>query len=41
MKIKRKEDATVNTKLKEFDWIGTVIFVGALTSFLIPLSWGK
>ncbi|RSL74210.1 hypothetical protein CEP51_011618 [Fusarium floridanum] len=40
MKIKRKEDATVNTKLKEFDWIGTVIFVGALTSFLIPLSWG-
>ncbi|KAF4472361.1 multidrug transporter [Fusarium albosuccineum] len=40
MRIKRKEDTTVNTKLKEFDWIGTIIFVGALTSFLIPLSWG-
>ncbi|CAJ0553830.1 Ff.00g123420.m01.CDS01 [Fusarium sp. VM40] len=40
MRIKRKEDASVNTKIKEFDWIGTIIFVGSLTSFLIPLSWG-
>ncbi|KAF5677962.1 multidrug transporter [Fusarium heterosporum] len=40
MRIKRKEDASVNTKIQEFDWIGTVIFVGSLTSFLIPLSWG-
>lgn len=38
--LKRKE-GTVNMKLKEFDWIGTVIFVGSLTSFLIPLTWGK
>ncbi|CAM1505515.1 Fc.00g111520.m01.CDS01 [Cosmosporella sp. VM-42] len=37
--LKHKED-TVNKKLKEFDWIGTVIFVESLTSFLIPLSWG-
>ncbi|KAJ4008863.1 hypothetical protein NW766_009045 [Fusarium irregulare] len=40
MRIKRKEDASVNTKIKEFDWFGTIIFVGSLTSFLIPLSWG-
>ncbi|CEI39108.1 hypothetical protein FVEN_g10709 [Fusarium venenatum] len=40
MRIKRKEDASVNTKIKEFDWIGTIIFVASLTSFLIPLSWG-
>ncbi|KAM0559557.1 hypothetical protein ACHAPJ_004080 [Fusarium lateritium] len=40
MRIKRKEDASVNTKIKEFDWIGTIVFVGSLTSFLIPLSWG-
>ncbi|KAH7188721.1 major facilitator superfamily domain-containing protein [Fusarium flagelliforme] len=40
MRIKRKEDASVNTKIKEFDWLGTIIFVGSLTSFLIPLSWG-
>ncbi|UZP44269.1 hypothetical protein NXS19_012081 [Fusarium pseudograminearum] len=39
MRIKRKEDASVNTKIKEFDWIGTIIFVASLTSFLIPLSW--
>ncbi|KAM0338539.1 hypothetical protein ACHAPU_011299 [Fusarium lateritium] len=40
MRIKRKEDASVNTKIQEFDWIGTIIFIGSLTSFLIPLSWG-
>ncbi|SPJ74421.1 related to putative multidrug transporter [Fusarium torulosum] len=40
MRIKRKEDMSVNTKIKEFDWIGTIIFIGSLTSFLIPLSWG-
>ncbi|KAF5239151.1 hypothetical protein FAUST_5078 [Fusarium austroamericanum] len=40
MRIKRKEDALVNTKIKKFDWIGTIIFVASLTSFLIPLSWG-
>ncbi|KAF4339242.1 multidrug transporter [Fusarium beomiforme] len=40
MRIKRKGDTSVNTKIKEFDWIGTIIFVVSLTSFLIPLSWG-
>ncbi|PNP82993.1 hypothetical protein FNYG_03315 [Fusarium nygamai] len=40
MRIKRREEASVNAKLREFDWIGTIIFVGSLTSFLIPLSWG-
>ncbi|KAL4805372.1 major facilitator superfamily domain-containing protein [Aspergillus unguis] len=27
-------------KLRQIDYIGTVIFVGSLSSFLIPLSWG-
>ncbi|KAI1037423.1 hypothetical protein LB505_005544 [Fusarium chuoi] len=41
MRIKREKDVSVNAKIGEFDWIGTIIFVGSLTSFLIPLSWGK
>ncbi|OJJ00828.1 hypothetical protein ASPVEDRAFT_127706 [Aspergillus versicolor CBS 583.65] len=27
-------------KLRQIDYIGTVIFVGSLSSFLIPLTWG-
>lgn len=27
-------------KLRKFDWLGSVMFVGATTSFLIPLTWG-
>ncbi|KAL4884842.1 major facilitator superfamily domain-containing protein [Aspergillus karnatakaensis] len=27
-------------KLKRIDYIGTIIFVGSLSSFLIPLTWG-
>lgn len=41
MRIKRKETRSAKEKLKEFDWIGTIIFVGSLTSFLMPMSWGK
>ncbi|KAF4495623.1 multidrug transporter [Fusarium agapanthi] len=46
MRIKRKGDASVNSKIREFDWIGTIIFVGSLTSFFTPLSgimydWGS
>jgi MFS family permease len=28
-------------KLKTFDWIGSFLFIASLTSFLIPLTWGK
>lgn len=28
------------TKLKRVDWIGAVLFVGSMTSFLIPITWG-
>jgi hypothetical protein len=28
-------------KLKKIDWIGSFLFITSLTSFLIPLSWGK
>jgi MFS family permease len=27
-------------KLRQVDYVGTVLFVGSVTSFLIPLSWG-
>jgi MFS family permease len=38
--LKRKE-GTMDLKLKEFDWIGCVLFVCSLTAFLVPLSWGR
>ena len=27
-------------KLRRVDWIGSVLFIGSTTSFLIPISWG-
>ncbi|KIV91704.1 hypothetical protein PV10_06217 [Exophiala mesophila] len=31
---------SIAAKLRRVDWLGTVIFVGSMTSFLIPLTWG-
>jgi len=31
---------SIAAKLRRVDWIGTVLFVGSMTSFLIPLTWG-
>ncbi|KIX93074.1 uncharacterized protein Z520_11131 [Fonsecaea multimorphosa CBS 102226] len=31
---------SIAAKLRRVDWVGTVIFVGSMTSFLIPLTWG-
>ncbi|KAJ5719965.1 hypothetical protein N7493_006843 [Penicillium malachiteum] len=31
---------SINEKLGQIDYVGTVLFVGSLSSFLIPLSWG-
>ncbi|KAI0904291.1 major facilitator superfamily domain-containing protein [Ustulina deusta] len=31
---------SISKKLKKFDWFGSIFFVGAATSFLIPLTWG-
>jgi len=28
-------------KLKAIDWIGAFLFIASLTTFLVPLSWGK
>ncbi|KAJ8060209.1 hypothetical protein OCU04_010552 [Sclerotinia nivalis] len=39
LELERKE-RTIDEKLSEIDYIGSVIFVGSLTSFLIPLTWG-
>ncbi|KAK3177197.1 hypothetical protein OEA41_008526 [Lepraria neglecta] len=27
-------------KLRRVDWVGTVLFIGSTTSFLIPITWG-
>jgi MFS family permease len=29
------------TKMKYFDWIGSVFFVAATVSFMVPLTWGE
>jgi MFS family permease len=31
---------SIAAKLRRVDWIGTIVFVGSCTSFLIPLTWG-
>ncbi|KAL6250391.1 hypothetical protein RBB50_002693 [Rhinocladiella similis] len=31
---------SIAAKLRRVDWVGTVVFVGSMTSFLIPLTWG-
>ncbi|KIV78381.1 hypothetical protein PV11_10103 [Exophiala sideris] len=31
---------SIAAKLRRVDWIGSVLFVGSMTSFLIPLTWG-
>lgn len=31
---------SVAAKLRRVDWLGSVLFVGSMTSFLIPLTWG-
>ncbi|KAA8645402.1 uncharacterized protein ATNIH1004_006821 [Aspergillus tanneri] len=33
-------DGSLREKLRQIDYIGTVLFVGSVASFLIPLSWG-
>ncbi|KAL5358619.1 major facilitator superfamily domain-containing protein [Aspergillus floccosus] len=31
---------SLKAKLVRIDWIGTILFVGSVSSFVIPLSWG-
>lgn len=31
----------LSTKVRTFDWIGSVVFIASSVSFLIPLTWGK
>ncbi|CAG8958378.1 hypothetical protein HYFRA_00011055 [Hymenoscyphus fraxineus] len=35
-----KLPGTIATKIKQFDWIGSFIFIGSTVSFLIPVTWG-
>jgi hypothetical protein len=32
--------SSLASKLRRVDWVGTVMFVGSTTSFLIPVTWG-
>jgi hypothetical protein len=32
--------SSMASKLRRVDWVGTVVFVGSTTSFLIPITWG-
>lgn len=32
--------SSMAAKLRRVDWIGSVMFVGSMSSFLIPLTWG-
>ncbi|KAL9035112.1 MAG: hypothetical protein Q9214_006737, partial [Letrouitia sp. 1 TL-2023] len=32
--------STMAQKLKRVDWVGNVVFIAAMTSFLIPVTWG-
>jgi hypothetical protein len=32
--------SSMTSKLRRVDWIGSTIFIGSMTSFLIPLTWG-
>jgi hypothetical protein len=39
LRLNTRHNAFVE-KLREVDWIGTVLFIASLTGFLIPLTWG-
>lgn len=32
--------SSMASKLRRVDWIGSIIFIGSMASFLIPLTWG-
>lgn len=32
--------SSMASKLRRVDWIGSILFIGSMTSFLIPLTWG-
>ena len=36
----KRTPGSIPEKLIRVDWIGTVIFIGSITSFLIPITWG-
>jgi MFS family permease len=40
VRLNRVAELTLSQKLKQTDWIGAVMFVGGMTSFLVGLSWG-
>jgi MFS family permease len=32
--------SSMASKLRRVDWIGSILFIGSMTSFLIPITWG-
>jgi hypothetical protein len=40
VRLNRVAEITLAQKLKQTDWIGALIFVSGMVSFLVGLSWG-
>lgn len=36
----KPKEATFGEKLRRIDWLGSFLFTGSATSFLIAVSWG-
>ncbi|OCK77281.1 putative siderophore iron transporter [Lepidopterella palustris CBS 459.81] len=36
----RLRPSNVSKQLRDFDWIGTIVFIGSTTAFLVGLTWG-
>ena len=32
--------SNLSSKVHEFDWIGSIIFIASIVSFLVPVTWG-
>lgn len=40
VRLNAVENLTLIQKMKRTDWVGAMLFVGSMTSFLVGLSWG-
>jgi hypothetical protein len=40
VKISNSSHQTVKQKVQQIDWLGSFLFIGGTTSFLIGVSWG-
>lgn len=40
VRLNRVAELTLSEKLKQTDWVGAMLFISGMTSFLVGLSWG-